>query len=46
MGWVIRCAIFHEGLCIVADTALKGNVGGEAACWEGIEERRFSKPVE
>jgi hypothetical protein len=25
---------------------LESNVGGEAACWEGIEERRFSKPVE
>jgi hypothetical protein len=46
MGWAIRCAIISEGLCTVADTALKVNVGGEAACWEWIEERRFSKPVE
>jgi hypothetical protein len=35
-----------EGLCTVADAALRVNVGGEAACWEGIEERRFFKPVE
>lgn len=35
IGWVIRCAIGSEGLCTVADTALKVNVGGEAACWRG-----------
>jgi hypothetical protein len=28
------------------ERAVKGNVGGETACWEGIEERRSSKLVE